>query len=305
LNIDEEKLIKSAIEGSGFPLERMVRKKLKGLNIDTQSTQYITRNEAGAEISNELDIFGRFKHPVYSTKDKKSSIALNVRLVGEVKKYSDYSICFYELDNEKPENFEIRFPNLLNSSFSLQKFLGGHQLLLDFKTDYGSIPFSKIACVLEPKRPDNKPEIKAFENKGNKLIFEAASNLALACEYFHKREFLGPNDNYLAYHACFPVLFTDAKLVKIVGEENIQLEEVDNFIYLLAARDLDKIPLTAKEMYYLPILVTNFKGIASAVDLIRKIDANLVRDIETLIERPNCIDSEFKKYKELYERMKK
>ncbi|MFA5929327.1 MAG: hypothetical protein WC861_00425 [Candidatus Micrarchaeia archaeon] len=305
MNDNDEKLIKTAIEASGFPLERMVRKKLKELNIDTQSTQYIIRNEAGEGVSNELDVFGRLKHPVYSTKDKRFSASLNVRLVGEVKKFSDYSICFYDLDNEKPENFGIRFPNLLNSGFSLQKFLGGDQLLLDFKTDYGSIPFSKIACVLEPKRPDNKPEIKAYENKGNKLIFETASNLALACEYFHKREFLGPTDNYLIYHACFPVFFTDAKLIRIVGEENIQLEEVDNFIYLLAARDLDKIPLTAKEMYYLPILVTNVKGIESAVDLIRKIDANLVRDIETLMERPNCIDSEFKKYKELYERMKK
>lgn len=105
MNDEESKSIIKAIEDSGFPFERKVRRRLKELGFDTQSTQYMAKNKEGIEISNELDVFGRIKHPIVSTQDNKLHVSLNVRIVGEVKKYSDYVICFYDLDNENPDNF--------------------------------------------------------------------------------------------------------------------------------------------------------------------------------------------------------
>jgi len=201
----------------------------------------------------------------------------------------------------------------LNQGYSLQKFLGGKQTLSEFRDRYGYTNFSKTVSVFEPERKqgskipaykvakeENKNKFGTYSSEGNPPIFDTASNLALACENFHKRELVIPTDNYLNYQACFPILFTNARLVKVQGEGSTTLQETNHFIYLVACRNLDMLPLTAKDNYYLPIMITNFDGIAPVVEMVSKIDQDLKSDVEMVLEHPDFFDNELKKYRELY-----
>ncbi len=69
---------------------------------------------------------------------------------------------------------------------------------------------------------------------------------------------------------------------------------------------MDKVPLTAKEYYYLPILITNFNGIESSIELIKKISDLFYKEVEDLIiKQPLGIKAEADDIKKLMDKFKK
>ncbi len=305
---DEEMMIE-VLKQSGFPFERKIRKKISELGIDTSQSRYFVQNQYG-EISKDIDVLGNVKLKTFGDKDKELFPTLQLRLVGEAKKWSEYKICFYDFD-EVAENFPVSFPNFLNNCHSFGVFMGGHELLSEFFRKFGTAPFSKTVCYLEPKYTDTrKTKILRYENNGNKIIYNTSNDLAFACEYFHKKiisiRYMESPCIMFGIHGCFPIIFTEAEIMRISGVDDPTLEKVDFFFYLHACEDLDKVPITAKEKYYLPILITNFNGIESSIDLIKKISDLFYKEVENLvIKQPFRIKAEFEDYKRLIEKFKR
>lgn len=278
----------------GFPFERKVRKKLLDCGLKTESSQYFKKFPDG-EISSELDVFGTIKSAFIQAPGSPNHASLKLNLVGAVKKYSEMKICFYELDNENPDNFDILFPNLLNHALSLNKFLGGYQTLSEFYNNWGSLHFSKSVIVLEPKSRES-----GFVSKGNAPLFSIANDLARACEYLHQKSILGPSQNSVLFHGCFPVLFTDSEIFLISESDAIDLKPVDSFMYLVTCRDLDEVPLATKEHYYLPILVSNFAGIEKVAGLLQQISDCLSDEINSLARNPAALQNEIRHYNQQF-----
>ena len=251
----------SILEKEGFPFERKVRRELLKQGIETVQSRYLIQ-KGEIEISKDIDILGNIHFKTYNPLKGDLRPNLSLRIVGEVKKLSGTKICFYELDNEKPENFLLRFPNLLNNCFNFVDYGGGDIVLSSFNKLFGKFPISKtITCLI--------PNNHKYETKGNAPIYEASNNLALACEYWHKQECLFFRDD-LKIHACFPVIFTEAELLKITGVKCLKVHKVNLFIYLVACSDIDKVPITTKNKYYLPILIVNKTGIKNQLDLSKR-----------------------------------
>lgn len=237
---------------------------------------------------------------------------LQLRFVGEVKKWNKYRICFYEFD-EVAGNFLISFPNFLNNCYSFGIFNGGHELLTNFHRKFGDIPFSKSICVLEKKFKSQKGGVlveDGYDDKGNQPIYITSNDLASACEYFHRKilsmRYSESPCIMFSIHGCFPIIFTGADIIRVSGIDDPTLDKVDHFLYLHACQDLDKVPITAKEKYYLPILITNFNGIDSSIDLINKISDLFCKEVEDLvIKHPLKIKAEFEDYKRSIEKFKK
>ena len=308
---DDDAMIIKALKESGFPFERKTRKKISELGIETYQSRYFVQNQYG-ETSKDIDVLGDVKFKTFESKDKELFPTLELRFVGEVKKWNKYKICFYEFD-EVAGNFPISFPNFLNNCYSFGVFNGGHELLTNFHRKFGDIPFSKSICVLEKKfKPQKGGELveDGYDDKGNQPIYITSNDLASACEYFHRKilysRYLESPCIMFSIHGCFPIIFTGADIIRVSGIDDPTLDKVDYFLYLHACQDLDKVPITAKEKYYLPILITNFNGIDSSIDLINKISDLFYKEVEDLvIKQPLKIKAEFEDYKKIIEMFKK
>lgn len=282
----------SMLEKEGFPFERKVRRELFNQGIENVQSRYLIQKE-GIELSKDIDILGKIHFKTYKPQKGELRPNLSLRIIGEVKKLYGTKICFYELDNEKPENFLFRFPNLLNNCFNFKAYGGGDMVLSSFISLFGKIPISKALTCLIPNNNKSK-----YDSKGNALIYETSNELALACEYWHKQECLFFRDD-LKIHACFPVIFTEAELLKITGVKHLKAHKINLFIYLVACSDIDKVPITTKDKYYLPILIVNQSGIKKSIKLIKKISEVLCKDMEDLIKNEDSLKREYEDYKKI------
>jgi hypothetical protein len=305
----DEEMIIEALKESGFPFEIKIRKKLSDLGIETSQSRYFVQNQYG-EVSKDIDALGDVKFKTFEDTAKELFPNLQLRLVGEVKKLNEHKICFYEFD-EVAGNFPVSFPNFLNNCYSFGVFMGGHEYLSKFHQKFGHVPFSKTICCLEKKlKPQKGGRLveDGYDDKGNQPIYNISNDLALACEYFHKKSIHYSDSPCIMFgiHGCFPVIFTEAEIIKVSGIDEPTLDKVNYFLYLHACEDLDKVPITAKEKYYLPILITNLNGIDSSIDLVKKISDLFYKEIEDLIiKQPLRIKAEFEDYKKLIEKFKR
>ena len=229
---DDDAIIIKALKESGFPFERKTRKKISELGIETYQSRYFVQNQYG-ETSKDIDVLGDVKFKTFESKDKELFPTLELRFVGEVKKWNKYKICFYEFD-EVAGNFPISFPNFLNNCYSFGIFNGGHELLTNFHRKFGDIPFSKSICVLEKKfKPQKGGELveDGYDNKGNQPIYITSNDLASACEYFHRKilysRYLESPCIMFSIHGCFPIIITGADIIRVSGIDDPSLDKVD------------------------------------------------------------------------------
>lgn len=278
------------LEKEGFPLERKIRRKLLKLGIETTQSRYFAQNSQG-DVSKDIDVLGNVHFKTYKSSDNTLFPNLHLRIIGEIKKWSGSKICFYELDNEKPGNLLLRFPNFLNNVYQFENYRGGEITASEFLSLFASIPLSKtVTCLIQ--------ENTKLQPKGNAPLYLVSNDLALACEYLHQKEYLNCRDD-LKIHACFPIVFTDAEIFHIKGINKLSARKVNLFMYLVACTDLDKVPVTTKEKYYLPILVVNQRGIKRAVEIINKISKDLSNDLEELTKTPQLLKNEYDDYKKI------
>ncbi|MBI2548787.1 hypothetical protein HYW21_05545 [Candidatus Woesearchaeota archaeon] len=288
----KEKIIE-ALKKSGIPFEVQIREKLKDLGINTFSSRYFEKNQYG-EVSKDIDLLGNVKFKTFENKEKNLFPCLQLRVISEVKDWSNSSICIFELDGEEPENLPFMFPNFLSISSHLLGYGGGYILLSEFIKQFGSVVVSKSVVYLQ----DNNGKL---EQKGNEPLFKSSNNLLNACEYQHKKSISWITDEKsFKFNGLFPVIITRANIYKANIDNELSLDEIKSFFYLVACEDLDKLPITAKERYYLPILVLNEESLKDTVDLIKKISDALYNNIEKYItERPEIFTQEYQEYLKL------
>lgn len=282
----EEKIIET-LKRTGFPFEFKVRKRLMELGVTTTQSRYYIQY-GNQEISKDLDIFGYLHSKTYHNNKRNMFIDLKVKIIGEVKDWANYSICFYELDNENPENMQLIFPNFLNNGYKLINYLGGKKILSEIHKKYGIVQVSKSICIVE----------NLIKSHGNKQLFEEAQSLALACEYQHKKEVVGSirNDISFPIHACFPILIVNSKIYKIINPDKMDLEKVNFFLYFVAYKDPDMVPLSTKDYMYFQVMVINYEGLDAAINLLKELNGEILKDVEFLISREDLAKRELTDY---------
>jgi hypothetical protein len=274
----------------------------------------------------------QFRHMEHSLKEKLvkkvKSVAINpdgvkinsivsvlqFPIIGQVKKWSDYKICFYEVD-EQLDYCRIPFPNFLGKLIFSTTFTGGYIEFTKFVNEFGPISLSKELSLLKPtfapKAGTRNDVVQiGYQGSGNGLIYDVSNELASACEWFHGRAinyFEIPHNIEFIINGCFPIIFTDAKILKI-GDDKSAPCETGYFIYLVAYPDLDKIPLTTRkyhndDIYYLPILVVNLDSVGSSARIIKKIIDVVSKEVENSSEED--IREEFDNHKYINERLAK
>lgn len=307
--VKEEEDIIGILERTGFPLERKIRKVLRELGIETSQTRYF-ETFPDRKISRDLDISGHVILEKFEKSfRKKLYITLRLWLIGQVKKLGDHKICFYEID-EKIEDYKIPFPNLLNKFIFSDNFGGGYT---NFHNYFEHISLAKEISILEKnfKGGDRKNCLGLKESGGNEPIYTPSNELIRACEFYHNLSINYVEDNAFGIEffigGCFPIIFTEADIFKVFDEDKLKIEKTNSFIYLIACPDMEKIPLTTRkyyiETYYLPVLVTNFDGIKSSVDMIKKIGNAIYKDVENA-SGENMMQ-EFQDHKNLAQKIRK
>ncbi|MFA6035780.1 MAG: hypothetical protein WC759_02380 [Candidatus Micrarchaeia archaeon] len=299
--MSKEEII-SKLETTGFPLEITVRKILASNGIETTSMQYVVE-EGEEKKSKEIDAVGNVLYKNVRAAEK-NQLNLRIKLVGEVKRWVADNICFYEVENEG-RSLELSLPNFLNNLHSVREFFGGERALSKYYADVGYFPVSKSVSMVNAYEK-NGTRRKNEEAEGNERLYKTAENLSFACEYFHKisRASISVHDiktwkeigKGIPVHACFPVIFTDARIFKVKAIEPIELEQLTNFVYLFAPPNPDKIPVTTKKRPYLPIIIANRKGIVDIVALIRKITNKFYGVVEESFKSEKTFYEEYEDY---------
>lgn len=304
-----------AMEKTGFPLEMKIRNKLKSLGLDNSHYVFEDREEKDYNVKKmrELDVVSTV--PVLGLQnynDNYNGIQLDVSLmmIGSVKSLENSTICFYE---QNIENYMLPlFPNFLFDRFEFIDFFRyvNSRLIgpvLDQYLSIFNLPFSFNLRIFDKKMND-----KSDDNK----LFDQASELARACEFFHDNS-TNTFPSHVLIRGCFPVIFTDANIVKI-KQSNIdkitenELEEVDHFIYLSVLKYPYKTPLVSKHKFifpnYFPVLITKFKGIDESIELIKRIRDNIQVDIgnrERITHAMTEAHSDFRSFIDNYQREKR
>lgn len=299
MNRKERAKIVETLKKTGLPLEIEVRRKLTKLGIDkVHQSRYFIKNQYG-EVSKDTDAVGELAFKTFEHKNTRDyfAICLQLRLVAEIKKMQESKICFYEVENEKPENFPFVFPNFLwinNLGYG-----GGRKLLSELTNELGELKIAKSISYLQFVQNKKNNVDSEYEDKGNSPIFDIANDLLLACEYHHKKSISWiTKPDHFKYNGLFPTLITEAELVQVIVNGNkLKLKPADFFFYLLPCRDLDLVPITAKEHYYVPILIINNKKLDKGIELIKKISNNLYNECETKIKtRPDLFKNEYSEF---------
>ncbi|OIO24553.1 hypothetical protein AUJ13_02345 [Candidatus Micrarchaeota archaeon CG1_02_49_24] len=297
--------LKDILKETGFPLEIKVRKQLHDFGLTVYQSKYNT-DRTGNDISKDLDIEAHFGVNVLHSRDIDMNVLLTVRVIGEVKKWATKNICIFEKENFNNENFILRLPNFLNDGFTFQHYLGGVISAKRFFELAGKISVSEnIAIVDENSNKDTKKgNMKKVMDEGNNIVYDESVDIAFACEYVHRRELNNYKgiDNMFPIHACFPLLVTDAKIMKVSMDEGFEikdLDDVDNFIYLSPQPYANKLSLTTKRNPILPIVVTTFNGLSKSIDLIKKMKELIDDDVTFISNNPTSITREHTNYKTL------
>jgi len=307
LSISNSKMTKEKIlqvlNETGFPFEIEVRKKLRKLGINTTPTRYFVETDKGF-TSRDLDVFGIIHED--SVKMDRGHCKLKFQVLGEVKKYIDYNICYFRLDGENPENILIKLPNFTSLERPFLEIAESGLTLTKLKEKITNLNVSKSICVVEKNKNFNpkKPNSDEFKENGNKPIFDNANELIRACEFFHNKHIKNYNDPvYHVINWLVPVIFTKAKIfeVSIEHEEAKELKEKNHLLYLVACLDLDKVPITAREYFYLPVFIVNEDGIndilSNLLNWFKQIHAKLANFAQT---NPEIIKQEIQKYQDKY-----
>lgn len=294
----EEEMIKQALEESGFPFERKVRKRLLELGLKTGTSRYFVHRE-DREISKEIDFLGKTISHTFEIEAFDFVIHLWLRIVGEAKKMQNSKICFYEYDNDAPPNIQAIFPNGLNHCNFLLNFTGGYFTISEIEKIFPDLPITKTICHLEEK---NKPvkggalEFDGFKNNGNMPFYSYANDLVNACEYYNKKQLL-MKDKQFYLSGFFPILFVESDIFQFSGIDELSLKKEDVFLYFVACQDIDELQLTTKDRIYLPILISNFNGIEKVVKIITKLSGIIQDAIQQAVDRdPESIQFEYETY---------
>ncbi|MFW9993662.1 MAG: hypothetical protein ACFFD4_16570 [Candidatus Odinarchaeota archaeon] len=282
---DERTKLVAAIKASGFPFERKIRDNLGNKIPDILQTRYIEHFSDG-DVSRDLDVYGHVINECLEVPNTRISFQFELLLIGEVKSWKEAKICFYEIEKEKSSGLKLSFPNFLNKLDHLSEIRGGTISFQDFARIGSDLLFTKSVDIFTPKGGSSRSgELKS---DGNHRLHETASNLAVACEYFHQKAYDFyhlPLDEMFIIHGCFPVIFVDAGIYQVVEEDSgIVLAEKDLFIYLTGLSNLKKTPHTIKYRSYLPVLITNYSGIDKAIDLLTSLKDFIKDSITSTIE---------------------
>lgn len=285
------------LKRSGFPLEKKVRSKLNELEIKTFNFRFFTKDQYGKDISHDLDASGdivRIENVDTVDENIKGNLILDI--MGEVKNWNGYKICFFE---ESKEIVKLAFPNFLGENFNFNIFAGGHIIFSDFVTRFGNIPLAIDVNCLHTKSDNIGYEINEEKYGGNYIIYDVTDNkLIPACEYLYSRSSGFPKD--LLIRGCFPIIFTNAKIYKISDDADT-CNTVDNFIYIHACRTPNEFPITTKKEEFLPILITNFNGIDSAAKLIKEMVKIIIEEFQNIVNDQEKVKEEYVKHQNILE----